>query len=72
MALGMGMVLTPLALPIFSPWICQPFYWCGAIPLLFGVFVVDLAVLAIFWRHLNGRWAAFRRIASRRQAERHL
>ena len=70
MALGMGMVLTPCALPVFSPWICQPLYWGGAIPLLFGAFVLDIAVLAMFWRHLHGSWAAFGRKAARRLAAR--
>ena len=56
MALGLGLILTPLFLPIFSPWIWEPFYWCGAIVLGLGALIVDVMVLIIVSRRLWGIW----------------
>jgi hypothetical protein len=49
MALGLGLILTPLFLPVFSPWICQPLYWCGGTVMILGGFVVDVTVLMVVW-----------------------
>jgi hypothetical protein len=52
-------MLTPAFLPVFSPWIWRPFYWCGAIAMLLGAFIVDVAVLAIFLRHFRRAWRTY-------------
>jgi hypothetical protein len=48
-ALGLALTLTPLFLPVFSPRICQPLYWCGGTVMILGGFLVDVTLLRFAW-----------------------
>jgi hypothetical protein len=51
---GLGLTLLPLSVPWLPFWLWTFFYWCGSALMILGGFIVDIMLLYVIARRLQG------------------